>query len=77
MFEQQLFVRASEIRPLQGQVRVPGVQEADGHPGKSERAHDQAAREEGERGLRGVREKLLAPRQPSKTREELLQGEGG
>lgn len=30
-----------------------------------------------ERDLRGMREKFLASRQPSKTREELLQGEGG
>lgn len=70
MFEQQFFVRASEIRPLQGQVRVPGVQEADGHPGKSERAHDQAARKEGERGLRGVRENVLQEQQAESPHED-------
>ena len=49
---------------------MPGVQEADGHPGKSERAHDQAARKEGERGLRGVRENVLQEQQAESPHED-------
>ena len=59
VLEQQLFVRAPEVRALQGEIRVSSVQEEDGDSGESERAHDQTAREERERGLRGMRQDVL------------------
>lgn len=68
--QQQLPVRASEVRALQGQVRVPDLQEADGEPGESQRAHAQAARAPGERRVRGVRQDVLAEQQAEGAHED-------
>lgn len=73
--QQQLPVRASEVRPLQGQVRVPDMQEADGQSGEPQRAHAQAARAQGERGVRGVRQDVLAEQQAEGTHEDPHRGQ--
>lgn len=57
--QQPQSVHSSEARTLQGQVRVPAVPSATGHPGESGSARVDAAREEGEVGVRGVRQDLL------------------
>lgn len=73
--QQQLPIRASEVRALQGQVRVSDMQEANGQPGEPRRAHAQAARAQGERGVRGVRQDLLAEQQIEGAHEDPHRGQ--
>lgn len=67
--EQPQFVRSSEVRSLQGEVRVPHLPRATSHQGELGPARADAAREEGEVRLRRVRQDLLRERHTEETQE--------
>lgn len=68
--EQPQPVHSSEARALQGEVRMPAVPPAPRHAREPGPARADAAREEGEVGVRGVRQDVLRELRPEEAHED-------